>query len=176
MSLYASHHHCFAVAAFAILPLEKISVQSTSTILYLCLVSSSMLIIPSSHIKKCLGRPARFHAWSKQRATWPVKCHQNFLGAMKAISSGGSLCGTDRLMKLQYQKTSSLVYSSTNRYCLNKAIAAAAPSRQGLKKRCLLTPILTRNIYKTKQKRSTFLKCLHNIRNRYHLHLTRKRC
>ena len=50
-----SHHHCFAVAAFAILPLEKMSVQSTSTILYLCLVSNSMLIIPSSHIKNALA-------------------------------------------------------------------------------------------------------------------------
>ena len=133
MSLYASHHHCFAVAAFAILPLEKISEQSTSTILYLCLVSSSMLIIPSSHIKKCLGRPARFHAWSKQRATWPVKCHQNFLGAMKAISSGGSRCGTDRLMKLQYQETSSLVYSSKNRYHIIKMVRlrSCSPGRAG---------------------------------------------
>ena len=45
---------------------------------------------------------------------------------------------------------------------LNKAIAAA-PSRQGLKKKCFLTAILTRNVYKTKQRRSTFLKCLYII-------------
>ena len=160
MSLYASHHHCFAVAAFAILPLEKISVQSTSTILYLCLVSSSMLIIPSSHIKNAL-------AGLRVSTPDPNKEQLGLSNATKtfweqwrpfhqvdrfAVRIDWWSYNIKRLLRLFILRRIAI-----DEELLNKAIAAE-PSRQGLKK----MPLNRRQEMLTKPNREgpSFLMCL----------------